>query len=82
MNNIYTKIESELQSIGYSIVIFPGGLIRAFTHMATEYFDSLKKNGSNVDFQHRMLDFKELNQVLDTDRIMNIGQNYDASKWE
>ena len=76
------KSASELEKLGYSIVIFPGGLIRAFTHMATEYFDSLKKNGSNVDFQHRMLDFKELNQVLDTDRIMNIGQNYDASKWE
>tara|TARA_Y100000590_G_scaffold380578_1_gene449007 strand:+ start:423 stop:1316 length:894 start_codon:yes stop_codon:yes gene_type:complete len=76
------KSASELERLGYSIVIFPGGLIRAFTHMATEYFSSLKKNGSNKDFQDRMLDFKELNQVLETDRIMNIGQNYDASKWE
>ena len=73
------KNADELQSIGYSIVIFPGGLIRAFTHMALEYFDSLKKHGSNEPFYSRMLDFKELNELLGTDEIIDIGKKYDPS---
>ena len=71
------KDASELESIGYSIVIFPGGLIRAFTHMALEYFDSLKKHGSNKPFYSKMLDFNQLNELLGTNEIINIGKKYD-----
>ena len=73
------KNASELQSIGYSIVIFPGGLIRAFTHMALEYFHSLKEHGSNEPFYPRMLDFGQLNELLGTNEIMDIGKKYDSS---
>ena len=70
---------SELQALGYSIVIFPGGLIRAFTYMAIEYFESLKKHGSNKPFYSKMLDFGELNELLGTNDIIEIGKKYDPS---
>ena len=73
------KNANELESIGYSIVIFPGGLIRAFTHMALEYFASLKKHGPNEPFYPRMLDFNQLNELLGTEEIINIGKKYDLS---
>ena len=36
---------AELQSLGFSIVIFPGGLVRALSRAAGDYFASLKKSG-------------------------------------
>ena len=76
------KSAAELQKLGYSVVIFPGGLIRAFTHMATEYFASLKEHGSNKPFRNRMLDFGQLNSLLGTDKIIAMGSQYDSSRWE
>ena len=76
------KTANELEKMGYAIVIFPGGLIRAFTHMATEYFASLKKHGSNEPFRNRMLDFGQLNTLLDTATIMEMGAQYDAENWK
>jgi len=51
----------ELQALGYSIVIFPGGLVRALSRAATDYFASLKTTGSTAASATGMLDFGELN---------------------
>ena len=69
---------SELQAIGYSLVIFPGGLVRAFAHMARVYFRNLKNNGSNDAFRDRMLDFDQLNELLDTRLLLQHGQYYES----
>ena len=45
--------------------------------MALEYFDSLKKHGSNKPFYSKMLDFNQLNELLGTNEIINIGKKYD-----
>ena len=47
----------ELEEIGYSLVIFPGGYVRATTKLATRYFESLKKNGTTEPFLEEMLNF-------------------------
>ena len=76
------KSANELEKLGYKIVIFPGGLIRAFTFMAREYFASLKANGTNDPFRNRMLDFAELNKILETDKIIKMGSEYDSQNWK
>ncbi len=76
------KSANELEKLGYKIVIFPGGLIRAFTFMAREYFASLKANGTNDPFRNRMLDFAELNKILETDKIIKMGSEYDSQNWQ
>ena len=67
----------ELEALGYGIVIFPGGLVRALTRTAGDYFASLRQTGSTNAFRDRMLDFDELNGVLGTEDYLALGRRYD-----
>jgi 2-methylisocitrate lyase-like PEP mutase family enzyme len=69
---------AQLQSLGFSLVIFPGGTVRAFARHLAEYFASLKAHGTTAPFRDRMLDFKELQRLLGTDDILARGKHYDA----
>ncbi len=68
----------ELEAMGYALVIFPGGLVRAFAATAQAYFASLAEHGSNDPFRDRMLDFRALNTLLDTERMLWLGRDYDG----
>jgi 2-methylisocitrate lyase-like PEP mutase family enzyme len=68
---------AELDALGYGIAIFPGGLVRALTRTATDYFANLKSTGSTNAFRDRMLDFDELNGVLGTQDYLALGKRYD-----
>jgi len=57
----------KLEEIGYSLVIFPGGYVRATAKLATRYFESLKKNGTTEPFLEEMLNFNQLQSLLGTD---------------
>jgi len=72
----------ELQALGFSLVIFPGGLVRAIAHMAQEYFASLRTNGTTTPYRNRMLDFDQLNDLLGTAEMLEHGANYDATNFE
>ena len=67
---------AELETMGFSVVIFPGGLVRAIAHTAEKYFASLNEMGSTRDYQNRMFNFEELNELLGTDRILETGKQY------
>lgn len=67
-----------LEEQGFSIVIFPGGIVRALAHTAQAYYQSLKTNGSNRPFADRMFDFNGLNGVLGTAEMLAQGARYDA----
>ena len=51
---------NDLETIGFSIVIFPGGIVRALAKTAGEYYARLKTHGSNRPFAERMHDFDGL----------------------
>ena len=67
---------AELETMGFSVVIFPGGLVRAIARTAEQYFDSLIEMGSTRNYQNKMFDFKELNELLGTDRMLKAGKQY------
>lgn len=69
----------ELEALGFSLVIFPGGIVRALARTAEDYYASLRKTGSNAAFQDRMFDFSELNARLGTDRMIARGKRYDSN---
>ncbi|WP_111413598.1 isocitrate lyase/PEP mutase family protein [Billgrantia lactosivorans] len=69
-----------LQDMGFSLVIFPGALVRAFTHMAQQFFDTLRRDGSTDAFRERMLDFRQLNEVIGTQAMFELGQKYDSRR--
>ncbi len=69
---------AELEALGFSLVIFAAGLVRAFAFMAREYLAGIKRDGSTVAFRDRMLDFTALNAVVGTPRMFELGKRYDA----
>ncbi len=70
----------ELESIGFSIVIFPGGLVRALARAGTDYFENLKRTGSTAAFAGRMLDFEQLNALIGTPQMLELGKRYDRGE--
>ena len=70
----------KLEKLGFSIVIFPGGLVRAFARTAQEYFKSLYETGSTKAKIDEMYSFDELNQLLGTKEILEMGKTYDTNK--
>ena len=56
--------------MGFWLVIFPGGTVRALTHTLQAYFASLKRHGTTAPFQSRMHDFSSLNRMLGTDAVL------------
>ncbi len=69
---------AELEALGFSIVIFAAGLVRAFAFMAREYFAGIERDGSTAAFRDRMLDFNGLNAVVGTPQMFELGKRYDA----
>lgn len=67
----------ELAEIGFRLVIFPGGIVRALARTARDYYASLQANGSNAPFAARMLDFRELNEMLGTAEILDNARSYE-----
>lgn len=65
---------AELEAIGFALVIFPGGIVRAFGHLASEYYASLAKHGSSEPFRSRMLDFAGLNELIGTPELLALGK--------
>ena len=73
-----TPIQStdDLAEIGYKIVIFPGGAVRAIAHHLTDYFGQLLANGNNTKFSKKMYDFNGLNDIIETNGLLNLGVKY------
>lgn len=67
----------DLEAMGYSAVIFPGGIVRALAKAAQDYYGSLAAHGSNRPFADRMFDFRGLNDVLGTEDLLAAGKRYD-----
>jgi 2-methylisocitrate lyase-like PEP mutase family enzyme len=71
---------SHLEGLGFSIVIFPGGIVRALARTAEEYYASLAANGSNRPFADRMFDFDGLNRRIGTAEMLARGARYDGKR--
>ena len=71
---------AELEALGFSIAIFPGGLVRALAFAAQEYFATLKRDGTTAAYRGRMLDFDGLNAVLGTPEMLARGKRYEGEE--
>ena len=68
----------ELAALGFRLVIFPGGIVRALARTAQDYYASLAHHGSNGPFAGRMFDFAGLNGLLGTADLLAAGSRYDG----
>ena len=71
------KTADDLKSLGFNIVIFPGGAVRAATFQLQEYYAGLLKNSSNAEFSKQMHDFDSLNAVIGTPELLSLGKKYE-----
>ena len=70
---------ADLEALGFSLVIFPGGIVRTLAKTAVEYYASLAAHGSTEPFRARMFDFNELNGLLGTPEMIVRGKRYEAT---
>ena len=73
---------AELEALGFSLVIFPGGIVRTLAKTAVDYYASLAAHGSTQPFRDRMFDFNELNGLLGTPEMIERGKRLDANEPE
>lgn len=67
-----------LEELGFSLVIFPGGIVRALAATARDYYGNLVASGSNAGFRDRMFDFGSLNAVIGTPEMLDLGRSYEG----
>jgi 2-methylisocitrate lyase-like PEP mutase family enzyme len=67
---------AELGAMGFRLVIFPGGTVRALAHAMQGYFASLRQHGSTAPWRERMLDLDGLNEVIGTPELLATGRRY------
>jgi 2-methylisocitrate lyase-like PEP mutase family enzyme len=70
---------AELEALGFALVIFPGGIVRALARMAADYYASLATNGTTEPFRNQMLDFDGLNRVIGTPEMITLGKHYEGA---
>ncbi len=69
---------ADLNELGFKLVIFPGGIVRALLRTMSEYYGSLALHRSNRPFAGRMLNFTEMNAVLGTPEMLALGKSYES----
>jgi 2-methylisocitrate lyase-like PEP mutase family enzyme len=69
---------AELEALGFAVVIFPGGAVRALVHALGDYYATLARDGTTAALRDRMLDFDRLQQVLGTAELLERGKRYDG----
>ena len=70
---------AELEALGFSLVIFPGGIVRTLAKTAVDYYTSLAAHGSTQPFRERMFDFDALNRLIGTPEMLESGRRYEVT---
>lgn len=71
---------ADLGALGFRLVIFPGGIVRALARTAKDYYGSLARAGTNAPFSDRMFDFGELNALIGTPEMLARGRAYEGTE--
>lgn len=71
------KTANDLKSLGFNIVIFPGGAVRAATFQLQQYYAGLIEDGSTLEFSDSMHNFDSLNSVIGTPELLKLGKKYE-----
>jgi 2-methylisocitrate lyase-like PEP mutase family enzyme len=69
---------NELETLGFSLVIFPGGIVRAVALAAQGFYASLKQHGTTDGYRNQMHDFSTLNKLLGTSEMLARGARYEG----
>ena len=68
---------AELEALGFSLVIFPGAIVRALAWQAQAFYGALHRDGTTDAFRDRMFDFQGINALLGTEAMLERGKGYE-----
>lgn len=68
----------ELEAMGFSLVIFPGAIVRALARAAQNFYATLKADGTTDAFRDRMFDFAAINDIVGTPEMLARGKSYEG----
>lgn len=68
---------AELEALGFGLVIFPGGIVRAIARAAQDFYAVLRRDGTTDAMRDRMFDFQGINALLGTDAMLERGKGYE-----
>ncbi|NGM88247.1 oxaloacetate decarboxylase [Parapusillimonas sp. SGNA-6] len=71
------KSAEVLSAMGFKIVIFPGAAARAVSHCLRSLYGSLHQHGSTAATADAMLDFNQLNDLIETPALLELGARYE-----
>jgi 2-methylisocitrate lyase-like PEP mutase family enzyme len=69
---------AELGQLGFKLVIFPGAMLRVVSRAAADYLEVLKRDGTTAGIMDRMFNFKQANEMIGTDELLDKGRKYSA----
>jgi 2-methylisocitrate lyase-like PEP mutase family enzyme len=69
--------KDRLGAMGFSLVIFPGGIVRAVAKAAQAFYATLARDGTTEAFRHDMFDFDALNAIIGTPQMLELGRSYE-----
>ncbi|QCI67712.1 isocitrate lyase/PEP mutase family protein [Phreatobacter stygius] len=70
---------SELEAMGYDLVVFSAGVVRAMARIARSFYDTLKADGTSDAIRDQMYSFDELAEIVGTTQLLEQGRKYDAA---
>jgi 2,3-dimethylmalate lyase len=73
---------AQLQAMGYSLVIFPNSVTRHFVHTGLAFLQSLREHGTTAPQLDKMMDFRDLNDLLGIERFHDLERTYLPPKEE
>lgn len=68
---------AELEALGFGLVIFPGGIVRAIARAAQDFYAVLRRDGTTDAMRDRMFDFQGINALLGTEAMLERGKDYE-----
>ncbi|MDG1463167.1 MAG: oxaloacetate decarboxylase [Gammaproteobacteria bacterium] len=66
----------KLAKLGFSLVIYPGAMVRVITKAAQDYLTALNKDGTTANILDNMLDFSQVMELVGLSEMVADGQNY------
>ncbi|HWL27753.1 MAG TPA: oxaloacetate decarboxylase [Burkholderiaceae bacterium] len=73
------KSAEALSEMGFKIVIFPGAAARAVGHCLRSLYGKLHQQGSTAASADAMLDFNQLNDLIETPSLLELGARYEQA---
>ncbi|WP_439573814.1 isocitrate lyase/PEP mutase family protein [Phreatobacter sp.] len=68
----------DLEAMGYNLVVFSAGVVRAMAHSARRFYDALKADGTSDAVREDMYSFDELAEIVGTTDLLESGLRYDG----